>query len=494
MFKSNRILLPLILILIFLPKPFSLGSPVQEQSLNRPDPSQKFRPYHGYYDVRNLHYWTSAVFTGVHGYAMAGFWILCGFGFGIFVMVSKNLNVDSASTEHSDSYNCILVFILVLFTSLVIIVSGIVLAANRSYHRRAWKLKQTLLGGVDDARRTIRRVTGAMNEMHQRLYPYDETMCFRLNSTSIKLKNESETIRRIAAKNRHSIDLALRISYGTTAGVVSISLITVVAALVLLLLHWRPGFIMIIFICWFLTALCWALAGFHFFLHTFTEDTCAALDGFEQSPKNNSLRSILPCVNHVSADSIMIEIGSGIHSFVNELNKKITKLDGLMGLDDQHEEPLRKFTKVCNPFSGAPEYKFDPGRCSKDTIPIGEISEVLEKITCPRENSAGICDGGRKFLSEASFIMAQAYTLSIQGLINVLPDLQRLTHCSFIEETFSDVLHHQCRPLRVSVRLLWSSMVSLSIGMMVLEVGWIAKAYQNKGRSFSMGSIIPKAI
>nr|GFC76425.1 hypothetical protein CTI12_AA141690 [Tanacetum cinerariifolium] len=35
-----------------------------------------------------------------------------------------------------------------------------------------------------------------------------------------------------------------------------------------LLLHWHPGFIILIVVCWILTTVSWILTGFDFFFHT----------------------------------------------------------------------------------------------------------------------------------------------------------------------------------------------------------------------------------
>lgn len=87
--------------------------------------------------------------------------------------------------------------------------------------------------------------------------------------------------------------------------------------------------------------------------------------------------------------------------------------------------------------------------------------------------------------------MVSAYSRCVQNLLDIYPDLKSLTECSFVKDTFSDVVSHQCRPFRVSIRLLWSSMLSLSIVMVVLVLIWVAKAYQDRGRCFSICSINP---
>ncbi|KAF5177977.1 transmembrane protein, partial [Thalictrum thalictroides] len=249
----------------------------------------------------------------------------------------------------------------------------------------------------------------------------------------------------------------------------------------------------IIFLCWILSAICWILTGFHFFLHTFAQDTCSAFEEFQQNPSNNSLTPMLPCLHEVYADQIMIDLGSAVHTFVNELNSKITKLSGLVELDEQKENSSKGFFKICNPFSSAPDYSYNPSRCSKDAILISDIPQVLRQFTCVKDTSNASCDADKKFISKDSSDMVLAYTETVQKLLSILPDLQNLARCSFVKDTISDVLSHQCRPFKLSFKLLWLSTMILSMTMVILVLAWLAKLYQNKGRHFRKCSVIPSS-
>uniref|UniRef100_A0A803N4C0 Uncharacterized protein n=1 Tax=Chenopodium quinoa TaxID=63459 RepID=A0A803N4C0_CHEQI len=51
--------------------PFAFASPssLSDSNIHRRDPLQHFEFYHGGYNLQSKHYWASAVFTGVHGFA-----------------------------------------------------------------------------------------------------------------------------------------------------------------------------------------------------------------------------------------------------------------------------------------------------------------------------------------------------------------------------------------------------------------------------------------
>ncbi|KAI8542066.1 hypothetical protein RHMOL_Rhmol08G0109800 [Rhododendron molle] len=89
---------------IFSHKPVAFGSPVQEQRFHRPNPLRHFKFYKGGYDIRNKHYWASAAFTGVHGYAIGGVWMLCGLVFGSYMVLAKSFNGSSSSVTENSNY------------------------------------------------------------------------------------------------------------------------------------------------------------------------------------------------------------------------------------------------------------------------------------------------------------------------------------------------------------------------------------------------------
>ncbi|XP_024025453.1 uncharacterized protein LOC21392719 [Morus notabilis] len=472
----------------------SSSSSDQGPSYRRLDPLRSFKYYNGVYDVRNEHYWASTAFTGVHGYAIAGVWLLCGIGFGVF-MILKHQSISSWPIKDFLDHHYLLMFLMVIFfTFLAIVTSSVVLLANQSSVRRMDKLKGTLFSVGGDARRSIRKVVNAMTQMQYLLVPYDPSMAVTLNTTTRRLGSESRAVQCFIEKNGHSIDRAIQTSYVVHVLVVTTNLVLIIGALVLILLHWYPGFVFIICLCWILTTLFWVLTGFDFFLHTFAEDTCSAFEEFEVNPQNSSLSTMLPCMDPSSSDKMMVEIGFIVYNFITQLNSKIPDYHRLLQLEGGQlngDQYLSGFVNVCNPFDGAPNYSYVPESCPKNAIPIGHLPHVLASFTCYEEDQER-CKTDGKFVSEAIYNMASAYSRSTQDLLNIYPDLQRLTECKLVKDKFSYVVLHECVPFRVSVRLLWSSMFSLSIFMVVLVLLWVTKAVQDKGRCFSLCSIRPQ--
>ncbi|KAG9440520.1 hypothetical protein H6P81_020685 [Aristolochia fimbriata] len=409
MVKANGLLLPLLVFLVSCPASFVRANSVTEQShsFSRPDPLGGFKPYNGGFDVKDRHYWSSLIFTGVHGYATAGVWVLGGLGFGIFFL-GRGLREEPAIFGRSDSCSFFSFLIILLLALLVIVVSGIIFAANQSFNKEARKLVETLEETIVDVRKNIREVTGAMDGMHPLLLEYDEAAGSRLNSTTEELQYQSGLIRRLVHKNRRSIDLAIQISNGITIGTASASMVLVVAAFGLLQLRWRRCFITTTFIGLLLTALCWVLQGLEFVEFNFIRDACSAFEDYTRTPDNNSLRSVFPCLNETSADAVMSEIGFGVHTVISQVNHKISNLNALLPLVASMDSlPEKGPFSVCDPFSGAPNYHYDPNSCPNDTIPIGEVPKVLNKLECPGDGMTITCRMGLQFMPGTSIDMAK---------------------------------------------------------------------------------------
>lgn len=52
---------------------------------------------------------------------------------------------------------------------------------------------------------------------------------------------------------------------------------------------------------------------------SFSSDTCTALEMFQENPNNNSLSSILPCEQLLTAKSVLTDVSSEIYDLVNQV-------------------------------------------------------------------------------------------------------------------------------------------------------------------------------
>ncbi|XP_060970406.1 uncharacterized protein LOC133037362 isoform X2 [Cannabis sativa] len=393
-----------------------------------------------------------------------------------------------------DNYYLLTFCMILFFTILAIGASSLVLLANQSSMKKMENLKGTILSVGGEVRRSLKHVMKAMTHMQYLLVAYDPTMASTLNTTTHRLGSESRIVQYFVDKNGQSIERAIQISYVAHIVVVATNLVLITAALVLILLHWYPAFVFLIFLCWISTTLLWVLTGFDFFLHTLAEDTCYAFKDFESNPEKSSLSTMLPCMDSSYSNKMMAQIGYIVHTFITQLNSKIPDYYKLLGFDGgvAENDYLSGFVTICNPFDGAPNYSYIPQSCPQNTIPIGHIPHVLASFTCYENDNVERCLRDGKFVSEEIYNMASAYSRSTQDILNVYPDLQSLSECKLVKDKFSYVVLNECVPFQVAVRLLWLSMLSLSVIMVVLVLIWFIKAIQDKARCFSLCSLIPR--
>ncbi|XP_030536584.1 uncharacterized protein LOC115745269 isoform X2 [Rhodamnia argentea] len=454
----------------------------------RVDPLDNFKKYRGGYNLTNKHYWSSTIFTGVYGYAVAILWLLIGVAYGFYMLLARFCGRRENCRELQKRSECHKlcplwpVLIALTFAVLAIGAVGLVLGANAKFHSRAKTVVSIIINTADDASKTIYNTTGAMRDIKDTLEVSNGSAYASsfLMTTSEKLDSEAADIQIQARKNRRLIDKGLEIVYIVTTATICLNLVAVIALSVSGFLRLRHLLYWLIVLCWLLTVLCWIFFGLYFFLDKFSSDTCTVLDDFQQDPNNNSLSSILPCDELRSAKSILSDVSAGIYDMVNKVNANISYLQATS---------FPNLMYVCNPFSPPPEYDYQPDKCPGNTIRIGDIPKVLKIFTCSDPNEDN-CSGGQ-YLSASNYKTVEAYTSSIQSLLNAYPGMESLIECQSVKDAFSQILTKHCGPLKRYAQMVWASLVFLSVIMASLVLIWTAKAIQDQKHQHSDGSVKP---
>ncbi|KAK4416338.1 hypothetical protein Salat_2459300 [Sesamum alatum] len=482
--------IPFLLLLLLSITPFTQNSLVFASTLShriatRPDPLRKFKHYARDYDLSDKHYWASTAFTGIPGYAVAGVWLISGVGFAVFVVV-KNLNgTTSPVVDPPNSSNLIMFFLILLFTVFAISASSVIIAANEKSLQRAEKLEDTLFGAGDDASLTIGKVRTTLLRMQTSLLPYDSKTCTILDMIGHRLRKGSLSIHGLVGSTRKSCDQVIHTFYMVNLVVVSVNLVLLVAGLVLITLHYRPGIIVLIFSCWILTTFSWILTGLDFFFYTFIGDTCSTLENYIEDPRNNSLTAILPCPKSTDSDITLAQINHSVHDFIAEINSKVREV--LASVEGNEHQPI---PEICDPFSAAPHFSYSPQICRNDSIQVRDLPNVLSRFICYEDNSTENCQADGRFLPEAVYPVSLAYCRSIQDFIDIYPDMSGLMKCSAVKRAFSDIVQRQCKPIRRTTKVLWSSMLVFSIVMVVVVLLWSDRAIRDRRRCSGQGKVL----
>ncbi|XP_051118377.1 uncharacterized protein LOC127242741 [Andrographis paniculata] len=449
----------------------------------RADPLDGLKKYRGGYDVTNKHYWSSTAFTGFPGYILAAIWLFSGVGYGGFLLVRMACcnGRKKANIRLPCSNNCHLwpLLFAVFFTVLAVLGCGLVLGGNAKFHSTANTVIDIIIDTADEASDTIYTTTGAMKEMSTslgRVTGNSQATRF-LTSTSERLDKQADDIHRQAAKNRRLIDKGIKIVYIVTTVAISLTLTTVLALLALGVLKFQRIARILIVLCWIFTVICWLFFGIYLFLQNFAGDTCTALKGFQEDPYNNSLSSILPCDELLSAKSVLSDVSAEIYDMVNEVNLNISTSYG-------------SFVQICNPFSPPPSHDYQPWDCPPSSIPIGNIPRMLRLLVCPDDAGGETCNGGI-LVAANEYYTVEAYTTSIQRLLDVYPGMESLVECQTVKDAFGEILESHCGPLKRYVRIVWASAAFLSIVMAALVLVWTVGAAHSL-RRHSGGSVKPQ--
>lgn len=115
--------------------------------------------------------------------------------------------------------------------------------------------------------------------------------------------------------------------------------------------------------------------------------------------------------------------------------------------------------------------------------------KVLKVFTCYDINN-GTCKNG-EFISASNFKTVEAYTNSIQNLLNAYPSMEDLLECQTVKDAFSEILIKHCKPLKRYVRMVWVAMVFLSVVMVVLVLIRTTKAHHEQNHYSSDGAVKP---
>ncbi|XP_020106549.1 uncharacterized protein LOC109722814 [Ananas comosus] len=466
----------------------SASGSVLSARTERIDPLDNFRKYNGGYNITDKHYWSSTIFTGKYGYIIAALWLVGGVVFAGFRLVVA-LCVTVKERRERKRLSCFaqcdfwLTTVSIFLTFLVIVASTVALVGSSRFHSRAESIKKTIVETAEEASDTIYNATETLTTMQNLTWPNSGSeRSYNLNSTVGSLNEEAANIQQKAERSMHLVNKGIQILEVVTAVTVALNLIALLALIAARPLRLHRAFFSLTVVCWLLTFLFWVYFGLYFFLDKFSGDTCAALDEYRLNPQNSTLSSILPCNEKLSDDTILHDAGAEIHDIIDKVNENISQAKSAY---------LPGLQYVCNPFSGPPEYHYQPENCSSDTIKIGDIPQILKRYAC-LDSTAGSCTQGET-ISASDYNTILIYTTSVQNILDVFPAMERLVDCQLVEDAFSEILADQCMPLKKYAHMTWAALATLSTLMVVIVVMSTAGALHGIKSHFSDRSVKPNS-
>ncbi|EMS57357.1 hypothetical protein TRIUR3_18766 [Triticum urartu] len=389
----------------------------------RIDPLDGLRKYEGGFNITDKHYWSSTVFTGRSGYIIGALWLIGGIIFAgfllawkIFFAKSNERERDGAIDDFLDRCHLVSVMLIILLAVFAIVASAIALQGAVRFHSRAESIKDIVGRTALEATATIYNITGAIERMQNisKLYNISSQSFDHLNSTVKALNSEAVEIQAKAKKNMRLVIIFRELVIILT---VTLNLVVVLVLLVGRPLRLQKLYYMCIALCWVLTVLFWMYFGLYYFLDKFAGDTCAALEEYQLNPKNSTLGAIIPCSEKMSGSVILHDVGAGIHDIIDQVNSNIYAI--------KSEYTVKQLDYICNPFAGPPAYRYRPENCPSGAATIGDIPQILRRLTCSELGGGANC-APAELSSAIDYDKVQTYTSSIQNVLDIFPGTERL--------------------------------------------------------------------
>ncbi|XP_078441269.1 uncharacterized protein LOC144711210 [Wolffia australiana] len=409
----------------------------------RIDPLNGFNKYRGGYNLTNLHYWSSAAFTGVHGYVLAAVWFIVG------LLLSSIFLCYGEKFRRGRWRVLWLLPLAVLLVLFAIAASGLAMAGSAGFRASAGAVEDKIGGTARDASGTIYNVTTSVTAIQGERYISE-----RLVNASAKLGIDASALQRKAERNLRMISRGLKILHASTVTLASVCLVSALGLLGSRVLGLRRTFILLVCLSWVLISLCWATSGLYFFVDRFAGDTCQALEEYQRDARNSSLGELIPCEEELPGRGALRDVRSEISGIIDKVNKNISVSFGAVGA-------------VCNPFSPPPEFMYQPQSCASGEIRVGDIPKILETYACSEGEAGNRCEQG-KFISASDFRSTLIFTSSLQNILNSFQAVENLANCRMIKEAFSDILNEECGPMKKWARTAWAAMTALAVAASLL--------------------------
>ncbi|URE04305.1 hypothetical protein MUK42_18469 [Musa troglodytarum] len=434
----------------------------------RVDPLDSFKKYKGGYNITNKHYWSSTVYTGRYGYIIGTIWLVGGLVYACVLLIATKTCLVCKERKQKKRLPCSKKYCVS-----PVVASGIVLGGSSKFYSRVKSIENIIVETSEEASQTIYNVTQAVVAMESvnNLYGGIEESS-NLNSTSQMLYVEAANIQR-QAENRMQLESSDHLQHCAKsycrAGSAGIE---VSKALPSILSVYHPLLAAHIILLDKLWAVFFSIQGI---ISRFSGDTCANLDGYQLNPQNSTLSSILRCSEHLPANFGLQDIRAEIHDIIEQVNSNISTVKSSILPDLEY---------ICNPFSGPPQYSYQPDNCSSNTIKIGDIPE---KYTYSASDD-GACSQG-EFVSNSNYTRMLVY--SMQKLLDGFPRMERLANCQLVKDAFSKILLKECKPLRNYAHLTCAALAVLSTIMVLLVLIVTSEAHHDHKYHSSDGSVRP---
>ncbi|XAR67846.1 hypothetical protein NMG60_11002772 [Bertholletia excelsa] len=412
---------------------------------HRKDPLDHFKHYTGGWDISGKHYFSSVAFTGAPLFVIAAIWFL-GFALCLLLLCLCRCFCPQPPYGYSrTAYELSFIF-LTLFTIAAVVGSVVLYTGQGKFHVSTRKTLDHVLSRADATVQSLGNVSGYFDaakrvQLAQVSLPVDFQNS--INKVGGEINDSAATLEKETKKNKKNIDDVLRN--------MALPLVIVAAATLLLALL---GFLFsvlglqflvyfLVLVGWILVAGTFILCGVFLALNNMVGDTCAAMHDWVENPMfRTSLDDVLPCVDNATAQEAVSQNKEAVLQLVGIVNGVINvsnaKIPVGLPFYNQSGPPI---PTLCNPYNSDKSDRI----CAPGEVDFGNATQVWKNYECDVSSNKTCTGVGR--LTPIMYEQMTNTVNVIHGLYQSSPFLAGLANCSFVRETFTDVIQSYCDDL-----------------------------------------------
>ncbi|KAI3720088.1 hypothetical protein L6452_20998 [Arctium lappa] len=439
----------------------------------RPDILNRFKRYHGGWDITDKHYWASVGFTGAAALILAMLWFVF-FGLAMIVYHCCGWRIDIKGKESRPSQILCLI-LLIIFTCAAAIGCILLSVGQDAFHHEAVDTLNYVVNQSDYTVQTLVNVTGYLSlaktvNVAQFYLPSD--VKDSIDKLNIDLNAASDTLGRKTHQNSRKIRTVFDAVRSSMITVAIVMLLVSILGLYMSILGHRNAIHIFIIGGWLLVVVTFILCGVFVILNNAISDTCMAMEQWVDHPHaETALSNILPCVdqgttNHTlfKSKQVINDLGNIVNGFIGSYANSYGVPSGNMNYYNQ-SGPLMPY--VCYPYDS----QLQERECSSQEISMSNASLVWQNYTCTVSES-GLCTTTGRLTPEMYQQLVGAVNIGY-ALDHYTPPLLSFQDCNFVRETFTTITSDHCPQLQHHLRLVNAGLALVSAGVMLSLALWI---------------------
>ncbi|GAQ88330.1 hypothetical protein KFL_004190010 [Klebsormidium nitens] len=432
------------------------------EGASRPDPLWGFYEYKGGFDVHSAHYWASAAFTGIWGYAIGAVWLCVGVCLALYFLFRSccrksskrnGRNGRNGKSELNGGSGGIYVekpvvtkarTLLLGFIWAVAIAGGVLAVVGTGWvANEVDRAEETARGTAQDAVRAAETISSVLEDLPSSI----QSLNFAPDTTI--LAHQASAFNRSAVTIFRSGDRFCSRVHGsvTAARIVTGVLLSALLLTSAILLTWlcvtRPRaawLLLVAAICaWIVAALMWVAFGLSLAGRHVADDACSAAEEYvsgTESPSRASLERLFACSRSKTALKFLTEGKRLTSQLVSEYNGFVRDQNGRIG--GSHVAPL------CDPFAAA----------GAGCVTLANAAAMLGE---GGGASRGVLNQTVGHVSVGDLLRVGA------ALQEDIPTLEAVANCTIITRILQSFVADRCPPLKTAAVIQWVGYLVLTL-------------------------------